>query len=161
MSHNAIETAVGAIVLAAAAVFMVFAMKTVDVSSNDGYPVKAAFINANGLNTGSDVRIGGVKVGSVADISLDPVSFEAVVTLNIKEDVKLPTDTSATIRSESLMGGKFMALEPGGDEKNLAAGERIEHTQSVPDLEQMLGQAIFSMSQAKDTPSSQPATAQP
>lgn len=160
MKHNVIETAVGALVLVAAGIFIAFAMKTADVDTSSGYPVKASFVNANGLLVGSDVRIGGVKVGSVSNIALDPVSYQASVTMTIQDDVPLPEDTSATIRSESLMGGKFMALEPGGADDLLKAGGVISHTQSTPDLEQMLGQAIFSMSQSKE--SSTPAeTAKP
>lgn len=162
MNHNIIETAMGAVVLAVAGIFLVFAMKTAHVDTSSGYHVKAAFSNANGLLIGSDVRIGGVKVGSVAGLSLDHTTYQAVATLTISNGVELPKDTSATIRSESLMGGKFLALEPGGDEAMLAEGGLIEHTQSTPDIEQMLGQAIFSMSQSKSEGSgTSPAPAQP
>lgn len=156
MNHNIIETAMGAVVLAAAGIFLVFAMKTADVDTSTGYPLTAAFANANGLLVGSDVRIGGVGIGKVSALSLDPTSFQAVATLTIEDDVKLPDDSSATIRSESLMGGKFLAIEPGGSDTNLEAHGKIEYTQSTPDLEQMLGQAIFSMTQSK---SSEPAAA--
>lgn len=149
MNHNSIETAMGAVVLAVAGVFLVFAMRTARVDTSSGYPVMASFSNVNGLTPGSDVRIGGVKVGSVASVSLDPATYQAVATLMVKDGVGLPADTSATIRSESLMGGKYLALEPGADDALLKAGGRIVHTQSTPDLEQMLGQAIFSMGQSK------------
>jgi phospholipid/cholesterol/gamma-HCH transport system substrate-binding protein len=162
MNHNIIETAMGAVVLAAAGIFLVFAMRTADVDTSVGYPVQAAFSNAQGLMVGSDVRIGGVKVGSVSKLELDQNTYMAVATLTIENGVQLPSDTAATIRSESLMGGKFLALEPGGAEEMLASGGRIEHTQSTPDLEQLLGQAIFSMSQSKSgEAASAPATAQP
>ncbi len=158
MKHNVIETAMGAVVLAAAGIFIVFAMKTANVDTASGYQIKGAFTNANGVIVGSDIRIGGVKVGSVSKLELDPVSYQAVVTMNIGDDVKLPDDSSATIRSESLMGGKFLALDPGGSEAMLTAGGMIRHTQSTPDLEQLLGQAIFSMSQSK---SAEPAATNP
>jgi len=163
MKHNVIETAMGAVVLAVAGFFLVFVLKTAKVDTGSGYDVKADFVNAQGLDIGSDVKIGGVKIGSVSAIDLDPASYMAVATLTINEDVKLPTDTSATIRSSSLMGGKFLALEPGGADDMLAAGGKIEHTQSTPDLEQLLGQAIFSMSQSKSSEgaATAPATAQP
>ncbi len=165
MNHNIIETAMGAVVLGVAGVFLVFAMKTADVDTSTGYPLTASFANANGLLVGADVRIGGVGVGKVSALKLDPQSFQAVATITIEDDVKLPDDSSATIRSESLMGGKFLALEPGGSDKNLEAGGKIEFTQSTPDLEQMLGQAIFSMSQSKPSEApadaSKPATATP
>jgi len=149
MNHNIIETAMGAVVLAAAGIFIVFAMKTAEIDNTSGYEVKGAFTNANGVVVGSDIRIGGVKVGSVSGLSLDPVSYQAVVSMNISHGVELPDDTSATVRSESLMGGKFLALEPGGSDDMLKPGGLIKYTQSTPDLEQLLGQAIFSMSQSK------------
>lgn len=161
MRHNVIETTMGALVLAGAALFLVFAMRTVDVRTTEGYPVTAAFSTANGLIIGADVRIGGVKVGSVDALSLDPESFQAVVTIMLKNGLSLPKDSSATIRSESLMGGKFLAIEPGGDENVLKAGDRIQYTQSTPDLEQLLGQAIFSMSQAGKDESADKATPAP
>lgn len=159
MKHNVIETAMGAVVLAAAAIFLVFAMKTANIDSSEGYRVTASFTNANGLIPGTDVRIGGVKVGSVASLHLDTTTYNAEASIMIDDDVQLPADTSATIRSEGLMGGKFLALEPGGDEKMLTNGSRIQHTQSTPDIEQLLGQAIFSMSQSKAEPASTAAPA--
>lgn len=163
MKHNVIETAMGAVVIAVAAIFVVFAMRTADVDTTSGYEVRGSFSNANGVIVGGDVRIGGVKIGTVSGLSLDPVSYQAVVTMNINKDVQLPDDSSATIRSESIMGGKFLAIDPGGSDVMLAAGGAIKYTQSTPDLEQMLGQAIFSMSQTKgaDAPAATPATATP
>lgn len=168
MRHNMIETVMGAIVLGVAVVFFMFAMKTSQFDRGSGYDLNAAFANANGLVAGSDVRVGGVKVGSVSSLSLDAQSYQAVAHLKINDGISLPKDTSATIRSESLMGGKYLALEPGGDDVMLKNGGRIEYTQSTPDLEQMLGQAIFSMSGAakkdaeksemSDRPSSETAT---
>ncbi len=158
MKHNSIETAMGAVVLAVAGIFLGVALRTAQVDTSSGYTISAAFANANGLNVGADVRLGGVTVGAVSGLSLDPVTYQAVVTLTVHDGLSLPVDTSATIRSESLMGGKYLALEPGGDDKMLAAGGRIVHTQSTPDIEQMLGQAIFSMSQGQNQNRSDPAS---
>lgn len=156
MNHNIIETAMGAVVLAAAGIFLVFAMRTADVDTSAGYQVSGAFSNANGVVVGGDVRIGGVKVGTVSALGLDPVSYQAVVTMTINNDIQLPEDSSVTVRSESLMGGKFLAIEPGGADEMLKNGGRISHTQSTPDLEQLLGQAIFSMSQSKSAEAAPP-----
>ena len=150
MRHNVIEAAMGAVVLAVAAFFLAFALKTADVDTSEGYQVSAAFSSANGVLIGSDVRIGGVKVGRVSALSLDQKTYQAVVNMVINHDIQLPVDSSATIRSESLMGGKYLAIEPGGMDEMLADGGVIEYTQSTPDLEQMLGQAIFSMSGGND-----------
>lgn len=160
MNHNVIETAMGAVVLAAAGIFLVFAMKTAKIETSVGYNVTASFSNASGLLPGADVRVGGVKVGSVTSLSLDPRSYQALAHLTLENGVQVPDDSSATIRSESLLGGKYLAIEPGGSDRLLTQGGNIAYTQSTPDLEQLLGQAIFSMSGAaakKDDPAPEPA----
>jgi phospholipid/cholesterol/gamma-HCH transport system substrate-binding protein len=107
--------------------------------------VTANFSSVGGLQNGSDVRISGVKVGSVTGQTLDPDTFLAVVRMNIDPAIRLPGDTVAVIASESLLGGRYMALEPGGAEELIEPGGRIEYTQSTPGIEQLLGQVIFSM----------------
>lgn len=145
MRRNTIETVLGAVVLAVAALFLLFAYRSADLGSVQGYEVEAHFSSTGGLQTGSDVRISGVKVGTVNGQSLDPKTFLAVVRMSIDSSVQLPKDTVAVIASESLLGGKFMALEPGGDPDTIPAGGRIEYTQSTPGIEQLLGQVIFSL----------------
>ncbi len=145
MKNNIIETVLGAVVLAVAALFMVFAYTSADIGRVEGYTVTASFTDLGGLQVGSDVRIGGVKVGAVAAQRLDPVTFLAEVSLTLDPTIKLPLDTSAIIASESLLGGKYLALEPGGDPDVIAPGGRIEYTQSQPGFEQLLGQVIYSL----------------
>ncbi|HYD65955.1 outer membrane lipid asymmetry maintenance protein MlaD [Azospirillum sp.] len=145
MRRNVIETVLGGVVLVVAGFFLVFAYTSADLRKVDGYEVTARFGSISGLQSGADVRISGVKVGTVTSLTLDPKSYQAVVHLSIAPDVKLPKDTAAVVASESLLGGKFMALEPGGDPDMIAPGGRIEYTQSTPGLEQLLGQVIFSL----------------
>jgi phospholipid/cholesterol/gamma-HCH transport system substrate-binding protein len=145
MRRNTIETVLGAVVLAVAALFLLFAYRSADLGSVQGYELEAHFSSTGGLQTGSDVRISGVKVGTVNAQTLDPKTFLAVVRMSIDSSVQLPKDTVAVIASESLLGGKFMALEPGGDPDTIPAGGRIEYTQSTPGIEQLLGQVIFSL----------------
>lgn len=145
MRRNMIETVLGGVVLAVAAVFLIFAYTSADLGSVDGYEVSANFTSVGGLQNGSDVRISGVKVGSVTGQSLDPQTYLAVVRMSISPDVRLPRDTVAVIASESLLGGRYMALEPGGEEEFIEPGGRVEYTQSTPGLEQLLGQVIFSL----------------
>src|SRR6185436_17765079 len=99
MQRNIIETITGAVVLAAAAGFLVFAYKgsEMQVASGDGYTIRAKFANATGVNTGSDVRIGGIKIGVVSDMKLDPESYEAVLFMHIANSTKVPADSSASI----------------------------------------------------------------
>ncbi len=160
MRRNVIETVLGGVVLAVAAVFLTFAYKSADLRKVQGYELTANFSSITGLQSGADVRISGVKVGSVSALTLDPKSYQAVVHLSIDNTVKLPKDTAAVIASESLLGGKFLSLEPGGDPDVIKPNGRVEYTQSTPGLEQLLGQVIFSL-QSMSKGSDKPADAQP
>lgn len=146
MQRNAVETMLGAFVLLVAIVFVIFFQKTTDMQTADGYELKAKFSQINGLERGAPVRVSGVNVGKIIDFELDPETYLAIVTMHINNDVELPYDTAAMINSASLLGGKYMALEPGGDIDMLQAGDMIEFTQSTPGLEALLGHAIYNMS---------------
>jgi phospholipid/cholesterol/gamma-HCH transport system substrate-binding protein len=145
MSRNVIETVMGAVVLAVAVFFLVFAYTSADLRTVDGYELIARFDRVDGLNVGSDVRVSGVKVGSVVAQRLDPTTFLAEVHMNIDPAVRLPTDSVAVIASEGFLGGKYMSLDPGGAEDMIPAGGTVEFTQSTPGLEQLLGQVIYSL----------------
>ncbi|ASG22096.1 outer membrane lipid asymmetry maintenance protein MlaD [Nitrospirillum viridazoti] len=144
MRSNVIETVLGAVVLVVAAFFLYFAYTTANVRAVSGYALQARFASTGGLTAGSDVRISGVKVGSVTKAYLDPKTYQAVIEMQIDSQVKLPEDTSAGIASESLLGGKFLNLQPGGEEEMLKPGGRIQYTQSAVNLEDLLGRFIFS-----------------
>lgn len=145
MKRSVIETVLGAIVLVVAGFFLFFSYKTADVASVEGYHLIADFSGIGGLKIGDEVQISGVKIGSVAAVDLIADTYLARVTMSIDSAYKLPTDTAALISSESLLGGKYMALEPGADEEYLPDNGRIEFTQAPQNLEQLLGQFIFSM----------------
>ena len=143
MKRNVIETVLGGVVLLVAGLFLVFAYFGSDVKPVKGYEIIARFDAIDGLSIGSDVRIGGVKIGSVVDQSIDTEDFRAVVTLAILPEVKLPEDTKASITSAGLLGAKYVKLEPGGAGTRIAGGGEIEQTKSVISLEEMLGKVIF------------------
>lgn len=145
MRRNVIETVLGGVVLAVAGFFLAFAYSSANLRKVDGYEVSAAFSSIAGLQNGSDVRISGVKVGAVTALTLDPKTYQAVVKMTIDPSVKLTKDTAAIIASESLLGGKFLSLEPGGEDGFIPPGGRIQYTQSTPGIEQLLGQVIFSL----------------
>jgi phospholipid/cholesterol/gamma-HCH transport system substrate-binding protein len=145
MKRSVIETILGALVLAVAAFFLTYSYKTANVGSVDGYEISADFAGTGGLKIGDDVVISGVKVGSVTSVTLAPDTFLARVKMNVASHVQLPTDTSALISSESIMGGRYLALEPGADDDIIAPGGKIEYTQAPQNLEQLLGKFIFSM----------------
>jgi phospholipid/cholesterol/gamma-HCH transport system substrate-binding protein len=142
--HGIAEVLTGAAVLAIAAGFLGFAVAHSGRTASTGYKLNATFDHIDGLNPGADVRIAGVKVGSVLTTRIDPETFLANVTLSVRDEIHLPKDTSAEVTSESLLGGKFLNLEPGGDTADLAPGSTITITQSSISLEQLLGKFIFS-----------------
>lgn len=145
MKRSVVETLLGAIVIVAAIIFLSYSYRVGDVSTPDGYKVVADFSGTGGLQIGDEVQISGVKVGSVTAIELLPDSYLARVHMSVKSGIDLPSDTAAFISSESLMGGKYLQIEPGADEDMLEEGGRIEFTQAPQNLEQLLGQFIFSM----------------
>ncbi len=139
------EILAGAGVLAVAFGFMAYAVSHSGRSAESGYALTARFDHIDGLAVGGDVKIAGVKVGTVTGARLDPKTFSAIVTLTVRGDVQLPKDSSAEIDSESLLGGKYISLSPGGDETDLKPGQMITITQSSVSLEQLLGKFIFSV----------------
>jgi phospholipid/cholesterol/gamma-HCH transport system substrate-binding protein len=143
MSRNMIETVLGAVVLVVAALFLFFAYTTSQVRAVQGYQVTAQFDRIDGIREGSDVRIAGVKVGSVIGERLDPKTFLATVRMSIAPQYKLPDDTVAEIVSSSLLGDKYMSLVPGGSDKMIPPGGRIRYTQSPVSLENLIGQMIY------------------
>jgi phospholipid/cholesterol/gamma-HCH transport system substrate-binding protein len=144
MTGNMIETVMGAVVLVVAALFLFLAYSTSQVRVVRGYELTAQFDSVSGIHDGSDVRIGGVKVGSVVAETLDPKTFLADVRMSIDPAYKLPDDTVAEILSAGLLGDKFMALVPGGSEQTIPPGGRIKFTQSPVSLESLIGQMMFS-----------------
>jgi phospholipid/cholesterol/gamma-HCH transport system substrate-binding protein len=148
MKHSLLETAIGAIVILSAIFFLVYSYSTAHQGAGgvmDGtYRVMAVFDNIGGLKPGDNVMISGVRVGAVDDIELDPKIYRARVSFNISDNVKLARDTSARIASESLLGGKYLDIQPGGDDVDLKNGDVISMTQSATNFEDLLGRFIFS-----------------
>lgn len=149
MGRSLVETLMGAVVLAVAAVFLVYAYTRADVQTVRGYEVKARFTAIDGLKVGDDVRISGIKVGSVVRQTLDPEFFQAVVTLSLDPSVILSEDTTAAVASEGLLGGKYLALEPGGSEEIIKPGGEITFTQPSVNLESLLGKVIYNLGRSQ------------
>ncbi len=144
MRANVVEAITGAIVLAVAGGFFYYAYSNSGTKVMDGYHLNANFDRIDGLVEGNDVKLSGVKVGDVSKISIDPKTYLAKVTMTLENNVLLPDDSSAQIVSESLMGGKYIALVPGGSEDLLKDGDQIQYTQSSVNLEGLIGKYIFS-----------------
>lgn len=143
MGRNAIETVLGGVVLAAAGMFLFFAYSTVEVKTVKGYEVSALFYKIGGLNKGGDVRVSGIKIGTVTEQGLDPDTFDAVVRMSISPNVRLPVDTVASIASEGMLGGKYVRLEPGIEKIYIEAGGTITKTRDFRSLEDQVGEIIF------------------
>ena len=149
MKGNVIETVMGAVVLVVAALFLFFAYNTSQLRSVKGYELTADFERIDGIRDGGDVRVSGIKIGSIVAQTLDPKTFLARLQLSIDPSVKLPDDTVAEIVSAGLLGDKYLSLVPGGSDTLIPAGGRIKYTQSSVTLENLIGQMIFSSSGSK------------
>ena len=144
MKENVLEILVGSVVLILAFVFLIFSL------SNTGFQQKGKFINAEfgniaGLKVGDDVLISGIKVGEVSSNSLDSKSYIAVVKLNLKDNIFIPEDSIAKISSQSLLGGQYVEIIPGASDEMLKDDETIYDTRDPVSLTDLLGQAVFSV----------------
>jgi phospholipid/cholesterol/gamma-HCH transport system substrate-binding protein len=144
MTGNVIETVMGAVVLVVAALFLFFAYTTSQVKAVQGYRLTAQFDRVDGIRDGSDVRIAGVKVGSIVSETLNNKTFLVTLNMNIDPTYKLPDDTVAEIVSAGLLSDRYVALVPGGSEQMIPPGGQIKYTQSPVSLENLIGQMIFS-----------------
>lgn len=143
LRENIGEALVGLFVIVFAAWFIWFAWGLTGGGDKAGaIHVTALFPNSTGVNIGSEVRVAGVKVGTVTEKALDPQSFQVKVRLALDPAVKLPADSSAAITSEGFLGATFVALIPGGDTVALKEGDTIADTQGAMDLMSMVGQFI-------------------
>ncbi|MBT3659079.1 MAG: MCE family protein [Rhodospirillaceae bacterium] len=143
MGRNAVETILGAMVLAVAGMFVFFAYGTAQVKAVTGYEISANFFKIGGLTAGSDVRINGIKVGAVKANRLDPKTFDAVVEMSISAAVRVPNNSTASIGSEGIVGGKYIRIEPGNAKDMLKPGGRILKTKDFRSLEDQVGEIIF------------------
>lgn len=135
------ETIVGAVVVAALAVFLVYAFAT-GKSARAGYVLNARYEQVDGLSIGSPVLLAGVKVGEVTAMRLDPPTRKPIVGLLLDRNVKLPKDTAAMVMSDGVLGGKFVKLVPGADDEFLKAGEQFQYVQDALIVEELLDMIV-------------------
>ena len=142
MASTTAEAAIGAAVLAVAAGFFVYAAQTADVSVGETYALTANFRRADGLTVGGDVRISGVKVGTVRAMELDPQTYEARVSVALRSGVTGPEDSAATIATDGLLGGAHVASQPGGSDVALEPGDVFQYTQGAGNILDLVNRAI-------------------
>lgn len=139
MASERTEILAGAVVLAVAIGFLVYAGQSSGMGGPAGtYPLKASFRAVDGITVGSDVRLAGLKVGTITDLVLNPQTFFADATIMLRDDIQLPDDSAILISSEGLLGGNFVEIQPGGSLENLAPGDEIEDTQGAVSLVSLL-----------------------
>ncbi len=145
MNNQLVETIVGAFVIAIAAGFLFFAYSSSGLSRGQGgYKLVAEFESVDGINVGSDIRLAGIKIGSVVGQKLSPETFQATITMSIDKEIKLPDDSTARVTSEGLLGEKFISIEPGGSQDKLADGGTLQYTQGAIDLWGLVSKFMFS-----------------
>jgi phospholipid/cholesterol/gamma-HCH transport system substrate-binding protein len=144
--RNVAELLTGAVVIAIAIGFLVYAIAGTGRASANGYELNARFDRIDGLAVGADVRLAGVKVGRVVGERIDPQTFQAIVTFSVDDAIKLPKDSSAQVTTSGLLGGSVLAVVPGGDNATIPPGGTVTITQSAVSLEDLLGKFIFNVS---------------
>ncbi|HTO41246.1 MAG TPA: outer membrane lipid asymmetry maintenance protein MlaD [Rhizomicrobium sp.] len=161
MQNNTVETLIGAVVVLVAAVFLYFTYTATSAGSISGYEIKARFAAVDGISVGTDVRVHGIKVGSVASLALDPKSYMAVANLTIRKDIEIPDDSSAKITSSGILGSSYISIQPGGSDTMLAVNGELDDTQGAVDLMGLVGRYINSGSGASSSPAPAQQPAQP
>jgi len=143
MQRNVLETVMGAVVLLAAAAFLfiVYSASGIREASN-GYHLIMRVDRGGWITPGTDVRAAGVKVGTVVKQEFDDKEFQAVITLDIDQRVKLPTDSSAIVDQEGLLGGNFVSLELGSDDALLKDGDTFRHSQGAVSLGSLIAKVV-------------------
>ena len=146
MSKKPVETIMGVVVLVVATLFMFFAYRVSDLQVVKGYELNARFLKVGGLNTGADVRINGIKVGTVISQKINSLDYMVDVKLSILPNISIPSDSTVLVVGDGLMGDKFVKIEPGNSSEKLKNGDSIEKTKDAKSLEDMVGEIIFMVS---------------
>tara|TARA_B100001079_G_scaffold262705_1_gene265097 strand:+ start:1453 stop:1899 length:447 start_codon:yes stop_codon:yes gene_type:complete len=145
MRSNTFETFIGAIVIILAISFLFYSFSITDNNAEGTYKIKATFNRIDGIQIGSDVRLSGIKIGSVAKSSLNQTTYEADLVLIIDNSIFIPDDSSAKITMDGLLGSNYISIEPGGSDIYLTDNDYLLYTQGSIDLIGLVGEALFSV----------------
>ena len=141
-SNNTVETIIGAIVVAIAAVFLWYTYTTTNSGSLGGYEITARMPRVDGIATGTDVRLSGIKIGAVDALILDPKTYLVTLHMSVRSDIPIPDDSSLMVTSSGLLGGSYLSITPGGEDKMLPPGGAITNVQGSVDLMSLVGRFI-------------------
>ena len=158
--NNAAEVLIGLAVVVLAVLFLAFLYMRTGSGSASGYDIQAQLPKVDGLGVGTDVRISGIKVGTVSSLALNPKNYLVLVTMDINKGTEIPADSSLQVTSSGILGGQYISIQPGGDDKLLAAGGMIENAQGSADLMSMIGHFALG-GNGSSTPAPAPAPATP
>jgi phospholipid/cholesterol/gamma-HCH transport system substrate-binding protein len=159
--NNVAETLIGAAVVAVAVAFLVFAYYRTGSGSLSGYEINAKLPKADGLSVGTDVRLAGIKIGTVSDLTLDPKTYLVTVHMNVRNDIKLPVDSSVLVTQAGFLGGQYLSITPGGDDKMMMAGAFFESAQGSIDVMNLVGRFATGANTSNQPPPSKPAGPKP
>ena len=154
--NNVAETLIGAGVVAIALVFAALAYYRTGSGSLSGYEINAKLSKADGLAVGTDVRLAGIKVGTVSDLTLDPKTYLVTVHMNIQHDVELPVDSSILVTQAGFLGGQYLSITPGGEDKMMTAGSYFENAQGSIDVMGLVGRFATGGSTTNQPPAPKP-----
>ena len=140
--NNLAETVIGAAVVAIAVLFIAFVYTRTGSGGLSGYEIQARLNKVDGMAVGTDVRLAGVKIGSVSDLTLDPRTYLVTVHMTIRNDVKIPDDSSLQVTAAGLLGSPYISITPGGDDKVLAPGGTIENAQGSVNVMDLINRFI-------------------
>ncbi|MGY3437362.1 MULTISPECIES: outer membrane lipid asymmetry maintenance protein MlaD [unclassified Marinovum] len=139
MSENKTEVLVGGAVLAIALGFLIYAGQATGLSQgSSGYPLTASFRSLEGILVGTDVRLAGVKIGTVTEVTLNAETYRADTVFTVKNDIQIPDDSAVAVAQEGLLGGNFVEIVPGGSPFYFEPGQEIEDTQGAVSLISLL-----------------------
>ena len=159
--NNIAETLIGAGVVAVAVAFLIFAYYRTGSGSLSGYEINAKLPKADGLSVGTDVRLAGIKIGTVSDLTLDPKTYLVTVHMNIRDDIKLPVDSSVLVTQAGFLGGQYLSITPGGDDKMMMAGAFFENAQGSIDVMNLVGRFATGANTSNQPPAPKPAGPKP
>jgi phospholipid/cholesterol/gamma-HCH transport system substrate-binding protein len=153
---NTTETLIGAAVVAVALVFAALAYYRTGAGGVSGYEVNAKLAKVDGLAVGTEVRLAGIKVGSVSGLTLDPATYLVTVHMDIRNDIKLPVDSSILVTQAGFLGGQYLSITPGGDDKMMAGGAYFENAQGSIDVMNLVGRFATGASTSNQPPPQKP-----
>jgi phospholipid/cholesterol/gamma-HCH transport system substrate-binding protein len=155
--NNIAETLIGAVVVAVAVLFVAFTYYRTGTGSLSGYELNAKMAKVDGLGVGTDVRLAGIKIGSVTALTLDPKTYLATVHMSIRDDIKIPADSSVLVTSAGLLGSQYLSITPGGDDKMMAAGGYFDNAQGSIDMMNLVGRFATGDKTSNQAPAPKPA----